>query len=197
MTLGKLAAHPGELSWALLPLFGQGPVAGVSECSALGHLPHLFWPGLREVELLASVHTKCLEAELALGPRGQMSAFQAGSGGWSPRGENPPCPLSFGALASSACEGTEEPQTLGPDALEEPSLVYGSCVDRCLGAQDRWWWTMATILGCRGPGLKLPAGSKTEEMLLKSGQSANLESSGFDQLPPGFANLTGNWVRSV
>lgn len=157
MTLGKLAAHPGELPWALLPLCGQGPVTGVSECSALGHLPHLFWPGPREVELLASVHTRCLEAELALGPRGRMSASLAGRGGWSAGGENPPCPLSFGALASSAWEGTEEPQTLGPDALEESSLVYGSCVDRCLGAQARWWWAMATILGCRGAWVKAPS----------------------------------------
>lgn len=43
-------------------------------------LCHTYWPGLREVELLASVHAEQLETELAPGPREKVAASGAGRG---------------------------------------------------------------------------------------------------------------------
>lgn len=127
MTLGKCWALVGP---CLLPIQGSSPLGPrhpsvvkgqpqVSECSASGPLPQSYWPGLREVELLASVETEQLEAELALGPRGQVAASQAGTGDWSAGGLISPIAMELWPALPGEQQGS--PRALEPGALE--SLV--------------------------------------------------------------------------
>ena len=71
---------------------------------ALGPLPHSYWPHLREIELLASVHPEQLEAELALGPRGAGSSLPGWKGWLEYWWTYLPC--GCGALDSFAWGGT-------------------------------------------------------------------------------------------
>lgn len=72
-----------------------------------------------KLNLLTSVHTKWLEAQLALGPSGQVTDSQAGRGGWSAGGQT--FPLDMELCTALPGEGLGSPRALEPDALE--SLV--------------------------------------------------------------------------
>lgn len=74
----------------------------------MGLLPHSYWPGLRKIELLASVNTEQLETELALGPRGQVAVSLAGRGGWSAGGHISPVAVELWPALPGEGQGAPE-----------------------------------------------------------------------------------------